>query len=402
MAAPQDRLSQTEFIALMAMILAITAFSIDAMLPALPEIADDLSPDAPNRVQLIVTSFVLGMGLGTFFTGPLSDSIGRRKVVIGGVGLFVIGTSLAWVSTSLEMMLLGRLIMGIGAAGPRVAAVAMTRDLYDGRDMARIMSFTMLVFSLAPALAPTIGHYIILATGWRSIFMAFGVFAILPTLWLYLRQPESLNPANRRPVRIESMIAATKEMFGHQTARLSIFVQTLTFGMLFTVLSTTQQVFDITFDQGEHFHLWFALIAVVASTGSLLNARLVGALGMRAMVKGMYIAQIILTATMIIVASFDAPYALAFGTYLIWVIGNFFQVGLTIGNLNALAMEEMGHIAGLAASVIAAVSTAGAVMLAAPAAMTFNGTPLPMGIATFVMSCIALYLTTQIKRPGED
>lgn len=401
MAIPKDKLSQTEFIALMAMILAITAFSIDAMLPALPDIAADLSPDAPNRVQLIITSFVLGMGLGTFFTGPLSDSIGRRKVVIGGVCLFVVGTGLAWLANSLELMLLGRVIMGIGAAGPRVAAIAMTRDLYDGRSMARIMSFIMVVFSLAPALAPTIGHYIILGAGWRSIFLAFGIFAAIPTLWLYLRQPESLDPKNRRPVRIESMVAATKEMFAHRTARLSIFVQTLTFGMLFTVLSTTQQVFDETFGQGDYFHLWFALIAIVAATGSLLNARLVGALGMRAMVKGMYTGQIALTALMIIVASFDAPYVFAFGSYLVWVIGNFFQVGLTIGNLNALAMEEMGHIAGLAASVIAAVSSVGAVFLAAPAALAYNGTPLPMGIAILVMSCAALFLTTLIKRPGD-
>ncbi|MEO9862672.1 MAG: multidrug effflux MFS transporter [Yoonia sp.] len=401
MAAPKNRLSQPEFIGLMAMTLATTAFSIDAMLPALPEIAEELSPENPNQVQLIITSFVLGLGLGTFFTGPLSDSIGRRKVVIGGVFLFIIGTTIAWLSNTLEFVLFGRVIMGLGAAGPRVAAVAMTRDLYDGRDMARIMSFIMVVFSLAPALAPTIGHYIILGAGWRSIFIAFGIFAALPALWLYLRQPESLDPKNRRPVRLESMLAATKQMFAHRTARLSIFVQTLTFGMLFTVLSTTQQVFDETFGQGEHFHLWFAVIAVLAATGSLLNARLVGALGMRAMVKGMFIAQIGLTLVMVATATVDAPYWIAFGTYLIWVIGNFFQVGLTIGNLNALAMEEMGHIAGLAASVIAAFSTVGAVMLAAPTALLYDGTPLPMGIATLMMASAALWLTTLIKRPGE-
>jgi DHA1 family bicyclomycin/chloramphenicol resistance-like MFS transporter len=401
MAAPTQRLTQVEFIALMAMVMATTAFSIDAMLPALPEIAEDLTPQNPNRAQLIITSFVFGMGLGTFFTGALSDAIGRRKVVIGGVVLYVIAAAAAWAAQSLEVILIARVVMGIGSAGPRVAAIAMTRDLYDGRDMARIMSFIMVVFSLAPAIAPTIGHYIILGTGWRGIFIAFAIFAMIPAVWLWLRQPETLAPANKRPLRFSSVITAVREMLGHRTARLSILIQTLTYGMLFTVLSSTQQVFDLTFQQGHTFHLWFGLIAVAAATGSLLNARIVGRLGMRAMIKGMYTAQIGITLTMIVIAILDLPYAIAFGSYVIWVTANFFQAGLTIGNLNALALEEMGHIAGLAASVIAALSTVGAVLLAVPAALMFDGTPLPMGIAIFVMACTALWLTTLIKRPGE-
>lgn len=383
------------------MIMATTAFSIDAMLPALPEIAEELSPDAPNQAQLMITSFVFGMGLGTFFTGPLADAIGRRKVIAGGVVLYIAAVIVAYFAETLEVMLAARVVMGLGAAGPRVGAIAMTRDLYAGRDMARIMSFIMVVFSLVPAMAPTIGHYIIAGFGWRGIFAAFAVFATLNLLWLLSRQPETLATEARRPLRVSSMVTATKEMFAHRTARLSIFIQTLTFGMLFTVLSSTQQVFDITFGQGDQFHLWFAGIAVVAATGSMLNARIVGRLGMRAIIKGMYIAQIVISAAMIVITLFDLPYLLAFGAYVIWVTANFFQAGLTIGNLNALAMEEMGHIAGLAASVIAAVSTVGAVVFAIPAALAFDGTPLPMAIAILVMAVAALWLTTLIKRPGE-
>ena len=401
MAAPTNRLSQTEFIALTAMIMATTAFSIDAMLPALPEIAEELTPETPNRAQLMVTSFVFGMGIGTFFTGPLSDAIGRRKVIIGGVGLYLIAVVVAYFAQSLEVMLAARVVMGLGAAGPRVGAIAMTRDLYAGRDMARIMSIIMVVFSLAPAMAPTIGHYIIEGFGWRGIFAAFAIFASANAIWLFLRQPETMAPEVRRPLKLSSVIAATKEMFAHRTARLSIFIQTLTFGMLFTVLSSTQQVFDQTFGQGDTFHLWFAGIAVVAATGSVLNARIVGRLGMRAIVKGMYTAQIGISLTMVVIVLADLPYVIAFGAYVAWVTANFFQAGLTIGNLNALAMEEMGHIAGLAASVIAAVSTVGAVLLAVPAALAFNGTPLPMALANLMMAGVALWLTTMIKRPGE-
>ncbi len=396
------RLPQTEFIALMAMLAATVAFSIDAMLPALPQIGQELTPLHLNRAQLIITSFVFGMGIGTLFTGPLSDAFGRKPVMVGGALIYITACVIAWQSQSIEIMLLARVLQGLGAAGPRVVAMALVRDLYSGREMARIMSFVMLVFSIVPALAPTVGHYVIIGFGWRGIFGAFVVFATAVLLWLLLRQPETLTPEKRRPLRMKSIGAAVHEMFVHRTARLSILVQTLTFGMLFTLISSTQQVFDQTFGQAEHFHLWFGGIAICASTASVVNARLVVRLGMRAIIKTMYTAQIFLTIMLILVTLIDGPYWLSFGAYVIWVLGNFFQAGLTIGNLNALAMEEMGHIAGLAASVIAAVATVGAVMIAAPVALMFDGTPMPMAYGALVCASLALWLTTMIKRPGEE
>lgn len=401
MTGPTQRLSQIEFVALMGMVAATVAFSIDAMLPALPQIGAELSPDNLNNAQLILTSFVLGMGIGTFFTGPLSDAFGRKPVMVGGAIIYTLACFAAWTAQSLEMMLAARVVQGLGAAGPRVVALAMTRDLYAGRDMARIMSFVMIVFSIVPALAPTMGHYIVLGFGWRAIFLTFVVFSGLSLLWLLVRQPETLAPENRRPLSLAALLSATKELLAHRTASLSIAIQTLTFAMLFMVLSATQQVFDITFGQGDYFHLWFGGIAVVAATGSFLNARIVGRLGMRAIIKGMFAVQLGLTTLMVVVTISDAPYWLAFGTFVLWVQGNFYQAGLTIGNLTALAMEEMGHIAGLAASIMSAVATVGAVIIAAPIALAFDGTPLPMAIGELVVVCLALWLTTLIKRPGE-
>ncbi|WP_439154682.1 multidrug effflux MFS transporter [Yoonia sp.] len=401
--APQadKRLPQVEFIALLAMLMATVAFSIDAMLPALPEIGRALSPGNLNNAQLIITSFVLGMGVGTLFAGPLSDAFGRKNVMVGGAALYIFACTLAWAADSLEMMLAARVLQGLGAAGPRVAVMALVRDLYAGRDMARIMSFVMVVFSLVPALAPTMGHYIIAGFGWRAIFAAFIAFSVISVIWLMLRQPETLAPADRRPLSVGALTGAVVEMFSHHTARLSIIIQTLTLGMLFTVLSSTQQVFDVTFGQGAQFHLWFGAIAVFAATASVLNAKIVVRVGMRAIIKAMYTAQIAITFLMIGITLSGGPYWLAFGIYVFWVTANFFQAGLTIGNLNALAMEEMGHIAGLAASVIAAVATVGAVLIAAPVALLFDGTPLPMAIGTLICASLALWLTTMIRRPGE-
>ena len=399
--APTNALGQVEFVALIAMLTASVAFSIDAMLPALPNIGEDLSPGSLNRAQLIITSFVLGMGLGTFITGPLADRFGRKTVILWGAILYVCATAFAFFTTTLETMLAARVLMGLGASAPRVVAMALVRDLYSGREMARIMSFVMLVFSLVPALAPTLGAGIIAFSNWRSIFIAFAIFMTLITCWLMLRQPETLATENRRPLSITNLLSAVREVYIHPTARLATFVQTLSMGMLFSVLSSTQQVFDQTYGQGDTFHLWFGGIAIFAASASIINARLVGRLGMRPIIKTMMLAQIFMSSGIIFVVMLELPNHIELLFYAIWTISVFFQAGLTLGNLNALAMEPMGHIAGSAASVVTATATVGAAIIAIPVGLSFDGTPLPRTISIFFAACLALWLTTMIRRDSD-
>lgn len=396
------KLTELELIAMMAMLAATVAFSIDAMLPALPEIGAALSPDAPNRAQLIITSFVLGMGLGTFISGPLADQFGRKATVIAGSSLYVIGAALAGMSGSIEGMLAARVLQGLGASFPRVVAMAIIRDLYSGRAMARLLSFVMLVFSLVPAIAPTLGYGIISLWGWRAIFAAFIVFSVLSLIWLAMRLPETLPADARRPVRVAALRDAIAQMLAHPTVRLSILVQTLTFGMLFSLLSSTQQIFDVTYGRGHSFHLWFGGIAVVSATSSILNARLVVRLGMRAIIKGMLIVQIFLSTAMALAVLAPLPVSVEFVLFVIWNTSVFFQAGMTIGNLNALGMEPMGHIAGMAASVLSAVSTVGAVIIAVPIGLAFNGTPMPVAFGTAVCAAIAYALTLRIRRDSDE
>lgn len=400
--SPIKPLGQTEFVALIAMLMATIAFSIDAMLPALPEIAQELSPGNVNRAQLIITSFVLGMGLGTFVTGPLADRFGRKAVIVCGAFLYVCATIAAYFATSLEAMLAVRVFMGLAAAAPRVAAVALVRDLYSGREMARIMSFVMLIFSLVPALAPSLGAAIIALSDWRGIFLAFAVFSSITTVWLMIRQPETLLPENRRPLNFTSLWAAASEVARHPTVRLATLVQTLSLGMLFSVLSSTQQVFDVTYGQGHTFHFWFGGIAVVAASASIVNARLVRRLGMRPIIKAMFLAQIALSLGMVAVVFLHLPNQIELGFYAFWTMSVFFQAGLTLGNLNAIALEPMGHIAGMAASLVTALATVGAVFIAAPIGLAFNGTPLPLAIGTAICAAAAFWLTSLIRRDGDD
>lgn len=398
---PGVQIHQTEFVALMAMLAATVAFSVDAMLPALPEIGRELSPDAPNRAQLIVTSFVLGMGLGTFVVGPVSDWLGRKLTIYTGAGLYVAGAGLAWAAPSLELMVAARIIQGIGAAGPRTISIAIVRDLYSGREMARILSIVMLIFTLVPAIAPTLGYGIIAFAGWRGIFAAFVFFSVLTVLWLAVRLPETLPVEARRPVAWSNLRAAMAEMYANPTVRLSTLVQTLCFAMLFTVLASTQQVFDQTYGYGDSFHYWFGGIALVAASASVVNAKLVLKTGMRALIKGMLSVQILLSLTMVAAIVLPLPQSAEFAIYVIWTTSIFFQAGLTIGNLNALAMEPVGHIAGIAASVVSSVATVGSVMIAVPLGLLFDGTPLPIAVGIAICAVVAVALTARIRRDSD-
>ena len=388
---------RTEFIALMAMLAATVALSIDAMLPALPAIGAALSPDDLNRAQLIITSFVLGMGLGTFVAGPLSDTFGRKPVMLYGAAIYTVGAFMASKAETIEVMIMARVLQGLGASGPRVVAMAVIRDLYAGRGMAKILSFTMLIFALVPAIAPLIGSVIIDLSGWRAVFYAFIVFSAISALWLALRLPETLAPENRRPFRAKALRSAVTEVLTHPVVCLSIIIQMLCFGMLFSMLSSVQQIYDVTFDRAASFPLWFGGVAIIAATSSILNATLVERLGMMVLVRAMLIAQVVICSLMLVfgiaAGAGHVPPDVFFAGFVLWQISIFFQVGLTIGNLTSIAQEPMGHIAGMAASVISAVATIGAVFLAVPVGLLFDGTPIPLAIAVLLEAAAGLALT---------
>lgn len=376
-----------EFVALMAALFATLAFSIDAMLPAFPEIAAELTPNDTNRAQLVLTSFVLGMGLGTIFSGPLSDAYGRKSIINVGIFLYIIGAALAYFAQSLEFLLVARVVQGLGAAGPRIVPMAMTRDLYEGRRMAQISSFVMTIFMVVPAVAPYIGSLIIDIAGWRSIFLAFILFALIGVIWLNVRQPETLSIADRRPLNFVALKSGAVEVFSNKLVIIYIIVMTLGFSQMFATISTTQQIYDITFDKADSFPVWFALTAMIALLGTILNAALVMSVGMRKLAMWAYAVQTLLsTAFLVALWSGLLPLQAAFPAWFAWSVSIFFMAGLTFGNLNALALQPLGHIAGMAASMIAAVSTIISVAIAAPIGLAFDGTPVPLLLGAIVCS----------------
>lgn len=390
--------SRTEFIALMAMLFAMVAFSIDSMLPALPQMGAELSPADPNRAQLILTSFVVGLGVGTFIVGPISDAFGRKPVILLGAGFYIAGAALASAAGNLEMMLLARALQGLGAAGPRVVGLAVIRDLFSGREMARISSFVMFIFVLFPAVAPLLGMGVIALAGWRGIFLSFILFSVISTLWMQLRLQETLPPERRTPFRPGALAHALREVFAIPSVVMTIVVLTLCFAMFFAMLTTVQPIYDQTFGRADSFPYWFFLISLMAATASFVNARLVVRLGMRFLVTTMLGVQVLVSGAVLALSLIGLPDWAAFWVFLAWQAVMFFQAGLTMGNLNAMGMEPLGHIAGMAASIIGGVSTVAAMALAAPIGLAFDGTIVPLAFGVFVLAFAALGLMLALRR----
>lgn len=397
------RLSQREFVAMMAMLFATTALSIDAMLPALPAIAAELTPGDVNKAQLVVSLFFAGLGFGTLIAGPVSDAIGRKVTLMICAGIYLVGAILCTLAHSLEMLLIARFIQGVGACGPRAVGMAMIRDMFKGRDMARIVSFVMMVFALVPAAAPLMGQVVLQFGSWRLIFIAFFIFAILTHMWVAVRQPETLPVEARRRLNVGLLLQAGRELLHHRTALISIACQALTSACLVALLSSQQGIFEQRFGRAESFPLWFAFIALCAISGSYLNSRTVVKYGMRKVLVATYMGQVTLTlAVLILDASGVMPEALVFPAHILWSIGIFAMMGLSMGNLNALAMEDLGHIAGFAASVIASVSTVVSVALAIPVGLAFNGTQFPLLVGVSVFSVLSLILIQLVRPPASQ
>lgn len=393
------RISTPEFIALMAMLVATVALSIDALLPALPDIAEQLIPKKPNQAQLVLSAFIVGMALGTFFTGPLSDCFGRKKVIYFGAGIYIIFSSLCLLSINLETIVLARFMQGIGAAAPRVVSQALVRDLYSGREMARISSFIMIVFALVPAVAPLLGAGVILVFNWRFIFLIFIMFALISTIWTAIRIREPLAPEMRMPFQFLPFKKAIIEIISLKIVRLAIITLIFAGGILFLGILLIQQIFDQFYGRADSFPVWFALIAVMSASASFLNSMIVVRFGMRRLVSVSLYVQVILSCCMLVLYSKGFLSGnVGFAIFVFWIFGIFFQAGLTFGNLTALAMEPLGHIAGTGASVVSALATLGSVVIAAIAGQFFDGTPYILIISVIILASFGLYSAHQLKQ----
>lgn len=379
--------------------MAIVALSIDALLPALGLITQELGIINANQTQLVISMLFLGMALGQLICGPLSDALGRKPVLYSGLVVYLFGTIVCFFSSNITILLIGRFIQGLGCAGPYVSAVSLVRDKFEGRGMAKIMSLVMMIFVLVPAFAPILGQAVLFVSPWRGIFAVYLFYALLIMVWINIRLPETLPKEQRIPFTVDGFIAGFKEVVSNRVTISVTLATGLTFGSFIGYLNSSQQIFQVQFETGKLFSLYFGSLALALGAASMLNSRLVERLGMYHLASRAYLA-IVLTSIAFTVIQFYVNIQLwMFMTYMLIL---FFNLGMVFGNLNAMAMEPMGHVAGIAAAVIGSVSSMMSIIIGTTIGQLYNKTVMPLTGGFLLMSSLALMLLYYSQRHKEE
>lgn len=399
-ADPMERLGLPEFIALFALLSALTAFSIDAMLPALSDIGRSLSISNANDTQFIVTMFFVGIVIGEPIFGPLSDSIGRRKAILIGIFTYCIGSGIALCATSFGHLIAGRILQGIGVSGPKIVSKALIRDDYEGDAMARVMSFITMIFIFIPMIAPAFGQVLQSNFGWRSIFLSFLTIGLIAVTWFGVRQPETLSVSRRIPFSAATIIKSIGLILRHVRIMAYMITTGLIFGVHLVYLSTSKAMFQDFYSIDERFPLYFAILASAIGIASLTNGHLVMRFGMHRLAILALVGLVANNASLltISIAHDGIP---PFQWFMVHCFFMFFCLGVFFGNINAMAMQSLGRIAGLGASLITSISNIVAVVISVFVGQFYDGTLLPLSYG-WTLSTIAALLLVYFSSRFDD
>ena len=369
--------------------MALNGLAIDSMLPALPRIGAEFGISDENQRQWVITAYLLGFGGGQIIYGPLSDRYGRRPTLLFGAVLYAIASLVTAAVTSFDFMLLTRFVQGLGAAGTRVVVVAIVRDCYSGRQMARVMSLTLIVFLTVPILAPSLGQALMLVVSWHWIFVLLALFSVGLFVWSYRRLPETLAPADRNPLSLAQVTGSFRLALSNRISVGYTLMTTLLLGSLFGFVNSAQQIFTDVFDIPTLFTLVFALNAGSMAIASFFNSRIVERLGTR-----------LVSHTALLgfggVSAASLVTSLA-GYETLWTFTLFqslllFCFGLTVPNFGAMAMEPVGHIAGAASSAQGFITTLGGALLGFAIGQQYDGSTVPLITGGLLVSGLAVVI----------
>jgi len=389
-----------EFVTLMAIMTSLVALTIDAMLPALPDIGRDLGVTNANDSQYVISVLFAGLAVGQLVFGPLSDSIGRKPAIYLGFTLCAMGCVLSMVATSFAVMLAGRALQGFGAACARTVCTALIRDMYVGRAMARVLSYTSAIFILVPTVAPAIGQGIIMIADWRAIFGVFLFLVSFSGLWFSLRQPETLTPERRSPFAVKTVVASLLMVFANRTALGYTVAAGFVFGILIAYLNLAQQILQVQYGLGKLFPLYFGILALSIGLASVINAKLVMRFGMH-MLSNLALITLIALSCVYVVVTLAADGNPVFWSFMAFMLMAFFCLGALFGNLTSIAMEPMGHVAGIASAFVNCGATIVSVPFGVVVGQLYEGSITPLIVSFVALSSAALLTTRWVrKKPG--
>jgi DHA1 family bicyclomycin/chloramphenicol resistance-like MFS transporter len=386
-ARPAFPIGFREFVGLIAALMAINALGIDSMLPALPEMGRALGIAHENDRQWIIAAYMLGFGSCQLFYGPMIDRYGRKPVLVLSVSFYALTCFAAAFAYDFHTIIAARLLQGVAAAATRVLAVSIVRDRYSGRQMARVMSLTFIVFLAVPILAPSLGQIIMLVAPWEAIFVALGGFGIFLVLWAGLRLPETLHPEDRRPISPAALLAGVTKTLTTRTSIGYTLAGTMMFGGLIGYINSVQQIFADTFHAPGIFTTAFAACAGLMGVASFLNSRIVEQLGSRLVSHSALLGFIAVCGVHALFAVNGVESIWSFCLFQALSMGLF---ALAASNFNAMAMEPVGHIAGTAASVQGTISTVGGALVGLAIGQQFDGTTAPVAVGMFMVGLLAL------------
>jgi DHA1 family bicyclomycin/chloramphenicol resistance-like MFS transporter len=386
-----------EFVLVIASIMALNPLAMDMMLPALPNIAAAFHITAANEPQAVLSTFLVGFGIGQFVMGPLSDRFGRRAVLIDGMALYCIASVIAVTASSFETLLLARVLQGIGTSATRVITTSIVRDCYAGRRMASVMSLAMMVFIAVPVIAPSLGQAVMLLTQWRGIFVMLMLYGVLALIWSALRMPETLPMSERKSLAIRDVFSAFRQtVTNRQTLGYALAAGGVQ-GALFAFVFCSQQIFTEIYRLGRYFPLAFAAIAIGVALAGFLNSRFVGRLGMRVISHGALVGFVAVAGILLLAVKLQMlPLALFMALAALMM----FAFGLMIANFTSLAMEPQGHIAGTASSLYGSITTLLGIGIGTTIGQDYNGTLLPFATGFFLctLASLSVVLVTEKGR----
>ena len=396
-ARPKDTppLGFREFVALIAALMALTALGIDSMLPALPAIGASLGVSTDNERQFIVTAFLIGFGVAQLVHGPLADRYGRKPVLGVALAAYVVANIVAAFSGSFVLLLVARFVGGTAIAASRVVTVALVRDCYSGRAMARVMSLAFIVFMAAPIIAPTFGLAILQIGNWRMIFWGIAAVSAIILVWFWIRMPETQHPEDRQPLSPGRLLSGMRLALTDRWSSGYTLASTCLLGGLYGYINSIQQILADTFHRPNLLVPVFAITAGTMAVANLLNSRIVVRVGTRRISHTALLVLILLAGIHLFVTLSGFETLVTFAVLQALLMGCF---GLATSNFGAMAMENMGHIAGTASSVQGFITVTGGALLGALIGQSFDGTTVPLYIGFFVAGIVALGIVTIAER----